>query len=51
MTVEPGQGGQELITDTILKIAEVSKYIEQNKLEINFRRLSSSKRGCDKRGI
>ena len=33
MTVEPGQGGQELITDTILKIAEVSKYIEQNKLD------------------
>jgi len=33
MTVEPGQGGQKLINQTILKIEELKKYIESNNLE------------------
>ncbi len=32
MTVEPGYGGQELITNTISKIDKLSNYIKENKL-------------------
>lgn len=33
MTVEPGKGGQTLITDMITKTKELKQYIENNKLE------------------
>ena len=33
MTVVPGKGGQNLIPETIEKIKELKKYIEENKLE------------------
>lgn len=33
MTVVPGKGGQNLILETIDKIKELKKYIEENKLE------------------
>lgn len=33
MTVEPGKGGQKLITSTISKIEELKKYIDENNLE------------------
>lgn len=33
MTVEPGQGGQELIKDTISKIDELYKYVKENNLD------------------
>lgn len=36
MTVEPGKGGQTLITDMIDKIATLKKYIEQNNLETDI---------------
>ena len=36
MTVEPGKGGQTLIDDTIDKIKEVKKYIEENNIEIDI---------------
>ena len=36
MTVEPGKGGQTLITDMIAKIDELKTYIEKNNLEIDI---------------
>ena len=36
MTVEPGKGGQALITETLNKIEELKNYIEENKLEIDI---------------
>ena len=36
MTVEPGKGGQTLITDMIQKIEKLKKYIEKEKLEIDI---------------
>ena len=36
MTVEPGKGGQTLITDMIEKISTLKNYIEKNNLEIDI---------------
>ena len=36
MTVEPGKGGQTLLTDMLEKIAKLKKYIEENNLEIDI---------------
>lgn len=36
MTVEPGKGGQTLITDMLSKIAELKTYIEKNNIEIDI---------------
>lgn len=36
MTVEPGKGGQTLITDMIAKIDELKTYAEKNNLEIDI---------------
>lgn len=36
MTVEPGKGGQTLITDMIEKISKLKKYIDDNGLEIDI---------------
>lgn len=36
MTVEPGKGGQTLITDMIQKIAKLKKYIDENNIEIDI---------------
>ena len=36
MTVEPGKGGQTLITDMIAKIYELKTYAEKNSLEIDI---------------
>lgn len=36
MTVEPGEGGQELIIQTIEKINELKKYIDENNLEVDI---------------
>ena len=36
MTVEPGKGGQTLITDMIAKIDELKTYAEKNRLEIDI---------------
>ena len=36
MTVEPGKGGQTLLTDMIDKISKVKKYIEENNLEVDI---------------
>lgn len=36
MTVEPGKGGQTLITDMIAKISKLRNYIEKNKVEIDI---------------
>lgn len=36
MTVEPGKGGQELITSTIEKIKILNKYREDNKLDYDI---------------
>lgn len=36
MTVEPGKGGQTLITDMLTKIEELKKYIEKNGLETDI---------------
>ena len=36
MTVEPGKGGQTLITDMIEKVKKLKQYIDQNDLEIDI---------------
>ena len=36
MTVEPGKGGQTLITDMLTKISTLNKYVEENELEIDI---------------
>lgn len=36
MTVEPGEGGQKLIPETIEKIKKLKKYIEENNLEVDI---------------
>ena len=36
MTVEPGKGGQTLITDMLAKISELKTYIEKNNIEIDI---------------
>jgi len=36
MTVEPGEGGQKLIEETIQKISELKKYISQNMLDVEI---------------
>lgn len=36
MTVEPGKGGQTLLTDMVDKISKLKKYIEENKIEIDI---------------
>lgn len=36
MTVEPGKGGQTLITDMLAKISELKSYIERKELEVDI---------------
>lgn len=36
MTVEPGKGGQTLLTDMVDKIAKLKKYIDDNNIEIDI---------------
>lgn len=36
MTVEPGKGGQTLITDMLAKISTLKEYIEKNNIEIDI---------------
>lgn len=36
MTVEPGKGGQTLLTDMLDKIANLKKYVEEQKLELDI---------------
>lgn len=36
MTVEPGKGGQTLLTDMVEKIRELKKYVDSNNLEIDI---------------
>ena len=36
MTVEPGKGGQTLLTDMLEKIKKVKEYISENNLEIDI---------------
>lgn len=36
MTVEPGKGGQTLLTDMLNKIEKLKKYIEENNLEVDI---------------
>ena len=36
MTVEPGKGGQTLITDMIEKISKLKRYINENDLEVDI---------------
>ena len=36
MTVEPGKGGQTLLTDMVVKISKLKKYIEENNIEIDI---------------
>ena len=34
MTVEPGKGGQKILSDTLVKIKEVYEYIKTNQLDV-----------------
>lgn len=36
MTVEPGKGGQTLLTEMVDKISQLKKYIDENKIEIDI---------------
>lgn len=36
MTVEPGKGGQTLLTDMVDKISKLKKYIDENGLEVDI---------------
>lgn len=36
MTVEPGKGGQTLLTDMVQKISKLRKYVEENNLDIDI---------------
>ena len=36
MTVEPGKGGQTLLSDMIDKIAELKKYVAENNIEVDI---------------
>jgi len=36
MTVEPGKGGQTLLTDMVDKISRLKKYIDENNIEIDI---------------
>jgi ribulose-phosphate 3-epimerase len=36
MTVEPGKGGQTLLSDMVGKISTLKKYVEENNLEIDI---------------
>ena len=36
MTVEPGEGGQKLLSETKTKIKQLKEYIEKNKIEIDI---------------
>ncbi|MBO4292859.1 MAG: ribulose-phosphate 3-epimerase [Clostridia bacterium] len=36
MTVEPGKGGQTLLTDMVTKIKTLKKYVEENNIEIDI---------------
>lgn len=36
MTVEPGKGGQTLLTDMIDKISKLKKYVDENNIEIDI---------------
>ena len=36
MTVEPGKGGQTMITDMLSKISKLKEYIEKEKLEVDI---------------
>lgn len=36
MTVEPGKGGQALITETLDKIKELKQYLENNNIDIDI---------------
>ena len=36
MTVEPGKGGQTLLTDMIGKIGKLKKYITENNIDIDI---------------
>ena len=36
MTVEPGEGGQKLLPNTIEKIKELKKYIDENNFEVDI---------------
>ena len=36
MTVEPGKGGQTLLTDMVSKIATLKQYVDENNIEIDI---------------
>lgn len=36
MTVEPGLGGQKLMTETLDKVRKLRKYIDENNLDIDI---------------
>ena len=36
MTVEPGKGGQTLLTDMVKKVSKLKHYITENKIDIDI---------------